>query len=296
MLSELNRDFGIKDRIEFTSGNGGLTQATLRDPLGNMVKLFLYGAHIASWVNRSFGEIFFMSPRSDFLIGKAIRGGIPLVFPQFGTGRLPSHGFARTSEWRVRSTNVSDSGAVSISMSLTDSPETRDIWPHRFTANIVVSLEDSLKTEFSVINSGETPFEFSNAFHTYFAVSSIDAVTVRGLQGTTYLDSLRNREAAIENRELITFSSQIDRIYQNAPDHLYIHDRPRKLQIEIIKQGLRDAVVWNPHAERCLQIPDLSPDGYRGFVCVEAGNVLPATPLPPGAAIQSAQLVNLSTS
>ena len=48
----------------------------------------------------------FLSPKSHFAPGKAIRGGVPLVFPWFAErkGGLPGgmHGFARTLPWVLR--------------------------------------------------------------------------------------------------------------------------------------------------------------------------------------------------
>jgi hypothetical protein len=40
----------------------------------------------------------------------AIRGGIPLVFPQFGQPRkeMPSHGFARVSNWALSEETADD--------------------------------------------------------------------------------------------------------------------------------------------------------------------------------------------
>lgn len=37
------------------------------------------------------------SSKAFFKPGKAIRGGVPVVFPQFGPGALPQHGFARNN-------------------------------------------------------------------------------------------------------------------------------------------------------------------------------------------------------
>ena len=68
------------------------------------------------------------------MIGKkAIRGGIPLVFPQFGQPKdtdgnlvlpkLSQHGFARNSMWKLDRKNVSTEGGT-VTLSLTHNEQT----------------------------------------------------------------------------------------------------------------------------------------------------------------------------
>src|SRR5690348_6301397 len=69
---------------------------------GARADVFPYGAHVTSWMPAGGGGRLFLSERSAFGAGSAIRGGVPVIFPQFAsTGPLPKHGFARTMEWRV---------------------------------------------------------------------------------------------------------------------------------------------------------------------------------------------------
>ena len=50
-----------------------------------------YGAHVTSWVTPDGAEQLFVSGRSAFEAGQAVRGGVPVVFPQFSTaGPLPT--------------------------------------------------------------------------------------------------------------------------------------------------------------------------------------------------------------
>ena len=64
---------------------------------------------VTSLTDPSGRELLFVSQEAVYNGKKAIRGGIPLVFPVFGAGpcdgceALPSHGFGRTSEWQVAS-------------------------------------------------------------------------------------------------------------------------------------------------------------------------------------------------
>ena len=44
-------------------------------------QIFLNGATVVSWrvVNQ---ELLFVSPKNEFTVGKAVRGGVPIVFRQ----------------------------------------------------------------------------------------------------------------------------------------------------------------------------------------------------------------------
>lgn len=94
-----------------TTHPSGLECITLHHPSGARATVTLHGATVIEWTaggspSASRDEnLLFVSDQAVFDGKKAIRGGIPLVFPQFGaglngpTGCLPSHGFARVSKW-----------------------------------------------------------------------------------------------------------------------------------------------------------------------------------------------------
>ena len=61
-----------------------------------------YGAHVTSWITADGDERLYLSGRTAYRAGAAIRGGVPVIFPQFSdVGPLPRHGFARTRAWRA---------------------------------------------------------------------------------------------------------------------------------------------------------------------------------------------------
>jgi len=68
-------------------------------------EVYLQGAHVARWTPAGQLPVLFMSSRSALAPGKAIRGGVPIVFPWFGArsdGKPgPAHGWARTSLWTL---------------------------------------------------------------------------------------------------------------------------------------------------------------------------------------------------
>jgi glucose-6-phosphate 1-epimerase len=54
---------------------------------------------LVSFINENNKELIFVSSKTAYV---KIRGGIPVIFPQFGPGVLPQHGFARESDDWVR--------------------------------------------------------------------------------------------------------------------------------------------------------------------------------------------------
>ncbi len=75
---------------------------TLRTLDGDTASIVAHGAHVTSWRTANGVEQLYLSPRSAYHSGAAIRGGVPIIFPQFNmVGPLPRHGFARTAPWQL---------------------------------------------------------------------------------------------------------------------------------------------------------------------------------------------------
>jgi len=47
-----------------------------------------------------------------------------------------------------------------------------------------------LRTDLRIINTGDKPFEFTAALHTYIEVLDINKATVKGLKDLEYLDKV----------------------------------------------------------------------------------------------------------
>jgi glucose-6-phosphate 1-epimerase len=282
-------------RIEIGPGRDGMQRLELIYDESNSSEIYLNGAHVTSW--RSEGEeILFLSEQSRFSVGKPIRGGIPLVFPQFGPGKLPQHGFARSSLWEIASTRVAESGEVEVVLALNNSDTTREVWDHAFRAEFVVSVTDRLRTELRVTNSNTVVFEFTAALHTYFAIADIGSAHIAGLKGLDYLDSLKKRQKLKETEEKVIFEGEVDRIYLSTPDEVSVVDEAKGRCIKIQKSGFPDAVVWNPWVDKARRMQDFGDEEYRGMVCVEAGAVASPVVLEPGGTWHGTQTLTLGGS
>jgi len=176
--------------------------------------VYLNGATVASWKVAG-QELLFVSPKNDFTVGKAIRGGIPVVFPQFGPGPLPQHGFARNKIWSHKETTViKTSGDITSIFTLSDDEKTLAVWPYHFELILTVVLKStSLSQQLTIINKDEKEFSFTTLLHTYFTVDHIDKVKISGLQGLTYIDKTQNAEHIVEGDKEVTFPGEVDRVY-----------------------------------------------------------------------------------
>lgn len=236
-----------------------------------------------------------MSRESRFEPGVPIRGGIPLVFPQFSKrGPLPQHGFARTQSWSVEEEGTDSSGAAFTQLSLTDSAATRELWPHPFRAELVVTLADTLTTTLRVTNTEEAEFTFTSALHTYFRVGDVRQVRVEGLDGSSYLGV----EPGGEPREVagpLRIESETDGVYAGVADRLRIRDGSLGRTIVMDKSGFPDAVVWNPWVDKARAMPDFGDDEYPMMLCVEPGAIAQPVRLAPGEQWSGSQTLRVTS-
>ena len=264
----------MSDFIERTGSAGGLESVALSCSDGATAAVYLQGAHVSSWRPAPGGhERLFLSTRTEFRDGVAIRGGIPVIFPQFAAeGPLPKHGFARTLPWSVAHSRRAPDGSAVTSFTLSDSAVTRAIWPNSFLATLTVHLGGSrLGVELSIENTSAENFAFTAALHTYLRVQDVRDAELIGLQGARYRVSGAPGALTADENESIHVVGEIDRVYVDAPQRLVLRERTRELAIETA--GFRDVVVWNPGAVRAADIMDMEPGGEQRMLCVEAGAV-----------------------
>ncbi|HOM83227.1 MAG TPA: D-hexose-6-phosphate mutarotase [Armatimonadota bacterium] len=283
MLQALQERFGIEGAVTFVAGKNGLPTMALRHASGAGAVIYLHGAHVTSWTTPKGEELFFVSRESRFAPGQPIRGGIPVIFPQFGGGELPQHGFARISEWAVLRTGVAEGGEITVALGLHENPETLAMWPHPFALELEARLgERSLHLDYRAQNTGSEAFAFTCALHTYFRVADIRRTALLGLEGVTRIDTLRDDIREVETRREIRFDQETDFIYESAPDSVLLVDEGNARKLRIEKAGMPDYVVWNPWIEKSRRMPDFGDDEYPWMLCVETGVMARPTTLRPG--------------
>ena len=222
--TELDRRFGIPGIARVNEGNGGLARVEITSPLAQG-QMYVHGAHVTSWRPAGGDEVLFVSTKSRWQDGQAIRGGIPICFPWFRAKAddpsAPAHGFVRTRSWQIESIAETSAG-VTVSMFIENDEQTQRWWPGKFRLAHRVTFGSELRLELVCTNTGTTPFRFEEALHTYNLVGDIQHVRLQGLEKTSFLD---NTDSNMQKTQLgdVTIASQTDNAYintQNAVDLL----------------------------------------------------------------------------
>lgn len=247
---------------------------------GARATVLLHGGHLVSWIPAGGQEQIYVSPESRFGEGEAVRGGVPVIFPQFSTrGTLPRHGLLRTRGWKLVEMPSHGKHAQAVLRFVADDA-TRTLWPHEFEAEITFSLTGpQLDIEFLVVNTGDAPFEFTVALHTYLRTNDVLKAQLEGLQGVKYEDNTTGQWQQ-QWGDVTQVVGEIDRLYHEAPGELMLREMGRKLAIA--HSDFTDVVVWNPGPDKAAQLNDLPAADWPRFLCVEAARVIDPVTLPPG--------------
>jgi D-hexose-6-phosphate mutarotase len=237
----------------------------------------LQGAHVMTWQPRGQEPVLWLSRFGKFAPGKSIRGGVPICWPWFGPhaedAKLPGHGFARTVMWEVLETRAQPDGATFIRFGLIETEATRAQWPHPSSAQLRVTVGAELKVELATRNSGNAPFRIGEALHTYFHISDVADMAIKGLENCAYLDKVGGTTRKTQQGPIV-IESEVDRVYLDTEADCLIEDRGLKRRVRIATRGSRSTVVWNPWVEKAEKMGDFGPEGYRGMVCVESANAV----------------------
>lgn len=266
--------------IETIDFNG--TEALrLNCPGGSSAVISKLGGQVLSWITPDGRERLFLSETAVFDGSVAIRGGIPVCFPQFSDlGDLPKHGLLRTREWCVGDQRCGNDFAL-VTLEISDDEETRAIWPFPFRAEITLMLEvDRIDVEFCVENTGGDPFEFTGALHSYLRLVQVEDAALEGLYGCDYRDAANEDQIIRESGIELRIEAETDRVYHGVKRPLSLQAGNHSLTIQ--SQNFPDVVVWNPWVERCAALSDMPSDAWRQMLCVEAAIVQEPVNLPAG--------------
>ena len=287
----------LAGNINVALGRGDVPTATMtHSPSGASCEVVLAGAHVTSWKSADGVERLFLSSASKFGAGAAIRGGIPVCWPQFsGRGALPKHGFVRTSsEWEIAEM-ASDEQSTRLVLCLKASEATRAMWPHDFELRYAITLTGTaLTTAMALTNTGAEALTFTGALHTYFAVPDVTAVRIVGLGGLQYEDNAAGGTVCSEASAEVAIVGEVDRVYLEAPEEVALRV-PGHAPLTLRKTAaFRDLVVWNLGAAKAPSMSDLGEGEWQRYVCLEAGAVGVPVSVAPGAAWEGSQTFEIA--
>jgi len=253
-----------------------------------------FGATVLSYQTSSGRECLFLSRDAKLDGTKAIRGGIPLVFPQFGQPdmNMPQHGFLRTNFWKVVDDESmmfdnDEEAGITYSLDLKDVKTSRGDgkWGETSTEYDCKCLytikinASKMTTTLEITNTGKIPFDFQTLQHTYFKVDGSNAQNpnecyVKGLEGYGVVDKVSKTEYIHNgNDDPVVIPDNVDRVY-NPPEEKDIVDVlvgvGNGQTMKLIATGLMDGksipvscVVWNPYKEIAATMADFGDDQVR---------------------------------
>jgi len=266
----------LPNEVRIDAGRGGLQRVLVETPQVE-AEIYLHGAHVTRFQPRAQKPILFMSEKSLFEAGKAIRGGVPICFPWFGArqdGRPgPAHGFARLVEWELIGAEQAGDGNIVVSLRLVSSEGTRKEWDGEFEADYRVSVGATLGLQLNVRNTGGQPMRIEEALHAYLAVSDVNKVSIEGLAGVAYSDRVGTPRTETEGSKPIRITAETDRIYLNTQSTCIVDDPGWGRRLMVEKTGSNTTVVWNPWIDKAKALTDFGDDEWTSMLCIETCNV-----------------------
>lgn len=271
----MNAKYGVNDQVLFIEGKGGLPFIQINNTKATAL-ISIYAGQVLSFKPVDEPEdMMFISNNAYFETGKAIKGGIPICWPWFGSAPVkpenPDHGFVRNSFWTVSSVVCMDNGETKVSLVFVDTEETRMMWPYRFHLSLDIIIGDSLTLCLVTRNKGEQAFLITEALHSYFNVGDAAKIEVLGLEKTEYLDKMENFVKVCQVGAVM-LEQATDHIHIDVGHDLTIRDPVLDRKINITSSGNKNVVVWNPWAKGSEEIRDLESEDYKSFICVEIAN------------------------
>lgn len=283
-IHQLQDRFGIPGVATVEAGQGGLARVSVTSPAAE-AHVYLHGAHVTHFQPRRTKPVLFMSKQSLFQPGKAIRGGVPVIFPWFGAKaddpKAPQHGFARAQPWALQDIDVSG-GDVTVTLALGPGETSQKFWLNDFEAVYSMIVSDVLTMLLAVRNTGQGAFTFESALHTYLAVGDVRQCELTGLEGRTFIDKVDKFQRKTQQGPIV-ITGETDRVYVNTPDRVTVNDRAGGRTLLVDKTGSQSTIVWNPWVEKARAMADFGDDEWPGMVCVETANAAEnAVTLKPG--------------
>jgi len=120
----------------------------------------LYGGHIMSYIPVGQRDLLWMSSNAFFAEGQAIRGGIPVCWPWFGSVSQPAHGTARIHSWQLADAFLDADGETILILRYNE-------FSMDLSLEMRVHAGRSLLVELITNNHGSEEKHITEALHTY---------------------------------------------------------------------------------------------------------------------------------
>ncbi|MBA1274962.1 D-hexose-6-phosphate mutarotase [Stutzerimonas azotifigens] len=244
------------------------------------------GAQVLDYRRGDAPPIIWLSEEAALLSGQSVRGGVPVCWPWFGDlarnpqsvqqlyegEAAPAHGLVRAIDWTMDEPEV-DTDGVTLRLRCPQAEQGWPQWPQRMGLQLEIRLDQALHLSLITDNRGDQAVSFSQALHTYFAISDIHQVSVEGLADRRYIETLENWEPRQQHGDL-RFSGETDRVYLGLAPTLSLMDPAWKRRIVLQSRGSASAVLWNPWIAKAQRLSHFADDAWQRMLCIETANVL----------------------
>ena len=260
-----------KPIIQTTSWNGypvirvetGEVQAVISLLGGQVISYFPKGQEDVFWVSKTLKQ-----PPSP------IRGGVPVCWPYFSrqgqSDDVPFHGVARQAFWQLASQQQHSDGRVTLNL---DAPQFEN---YALRLSMELEIGRVLKQGIVTKNIGDEEFALTQALHSYFKVSKVEHVKIRGVNGSRFVDKYEGARAVHQQQGDWMLNDghnpgHSDRVYHDVNGRYEIVDEHHKRSIQIQTEGSQSLVIWNPGEMEAAELDDIGSQ-WHSFVCVETVN------------------------
>ena len=278
-IQTLTDNFAIANVLSFSTAEHGLVRASIKTAVCT-AELYLQGAHLTAWQPTGAEAVLFLSENSAFEPGKAIRGGVPIIFPWFGARTAtsesprtdgPSHGFARICDWELAFAALSGDD-LHLTLTLGPNDLSCSLGIDHFQLAYQLTLGRELRMKLTVANLGSMPLHFEEALHTYFTVGNSRHVSIRGLSDTDFIDKTDGFKRKLQTELVLTLTGETDRLYFDTEQTVTLDDPSLRRRISVAKMNSKTTVIWNPWSELSAKLMDMSPGGWEQMTCIETAN------------------------
>ena len=244
------------------------------------------GAQVLSY-RQGDTPLIWLSEQAAFQQGQSVRGGVPVCWPWFGDLKrnpedvqaayrgeteAPFHGLVRGLDWQLAQQRCEgDTGILEFScpQALGALPG----WPHRVELKLQIRLDERLHISLTSRNLGDQPVAISQALHSYFAIGDIHQVSVQGLDGKRYIETLENWQQR-QQQGNPRIEGETDRIYLDLPSRLALRDPASNRRITLETGGSHSAILWNPWIAKAQRLSQFADDAWQRMLCIETANVM----------------------
>ena len=259
--------------------NNNLDYLKINNPLAEAT-ISIQGAHVSWWRPKSSSEdVLWLSSNARFEKGRSIRGGVPIVWPWFGQHPTDNsyciHGFARVIPWELIKSEDLKNGATKLHLKMKPTQDVKGQLSYEFTLELILIIGESLSCSITTTNESNFPFIISEGFHTYFYISDLRNIKIKGLESAVFFDKVRSFKKGIEGGEIVIDEEEFDKVYINNSNDCYIEDEIFNRVITIKKSNSNSTVIWSPGKEKSEKMSDMgTKNEWRRMICVETVNVL----------------------